>query len=46
LYNENIDNDKNKKLICNWFENLYKIRKMNVYKKGSKIKISGRNWWI
>jgi formamidopyrimidine-DNA glycosylase len=46
LYNENIDNDKNKKLICNWFENLYKIRKMNVYKKGSKIQISGRNWWI
>jgi formamidopyrimidine-DNA glycosylase len=46
LYNENIDNDKNKKLINGWFENLYKIRKMNIYKKGSKIQISGRSWWI
>jgi formamidopyrimidine-DNA glycosylase len=45
LYNENIDNDKNKKLINGWFENLYKIRKMNIYKKGSKIQISGRSWW-
>jgi formamidopyrimidine-DNA glycosylase len=46
LYNENIDNNKHKKLMNDWFENLYKIRKMNIYKKGSKMKISGRSWWI
>ena len=35
-----------KQFINGWFENLYKIREMNVYKKGDKIKILGRNWWI
>ena len=35
-----------KELINDWFENLYKIRKMNIYKKGTKIQISGRSWWI
>lgn len=33
-------------LINNWFQNLYEIRNMNVYKKGNTIKISGRKWWI
>lgn len=35
-----------KDFIEKWFENLYKIRKMNVYKKGTKIQILGRSWWI
>lgn len=45
-HNENYDNDNLKELINDWFENLYKIRKMNIYKKGTKIQISGRSWWI
>ena len=43
LYYDNKDNLK--ELINDWFENLYKIRKMNIYKKGSKIHILGRSWW-
>ena len=48
LYNHyDYDNKDNLKTIINdWFENLYKIRKMNIYKKGTKIQISGRSWWI
>jgi len=33
-------------LINNWFENLYKVRDMSVYKKGSKIEVLGRRWWV
>lgn len=39
-------NDKIKDFIEGWFEKLYKIRNMKVYKVGKKITISGRTWWI
>jgi formamidopyrimidine-DNA glycosylase len=32
--------------INNWFENLYEIREMNIYKKGSKLSVLGRSWWV
>lgn len=32
--------------INNWFDNLYEIRNMNVYKKGNSIKVLGRTWWL
>jgi formamidopyrimidine-DNA glycosylase len=32
--------------INNWFDNLYHIREMTIYKKGTKIDVLGRNWWI
>ncbi len=32
--------------INGWFENLYKVREMNVYKKGTKINVLGRSWWV
>jgi formamidopyrimidine-DNA glycosylase len=35
-----------KDFIEGWFENLYKIRNMKVYKVGEKINIGGRTWWI
>lgn len=35
-----------KNFIEEWFENLYKIRYMNVYGIGEKIQISGRKWWV
>ena len=38
--------DKTKDFIEGWFEKLYEIRNMKVYKIGKKIKISGRTWWI
>lgn len=41
------DNEhKLKDYINMWFENLYQIRNMNVYKKGTQIKVSSRTWWI
>jgi formamidopyrimidine-DNA glycosylase len=33
-------------LINGWFENLYEVREMKVYKKGSKIEVFGRSWWV
>lgn len=33
-------------LINNWFENLYEVREMSIYKKGSKIEVLGRSWWV
>lgn len=32
--------------INEWFENLYEIREMNIYKKGSKLSVLGRTWWV
>jgi formamidopyrimidine-DNA glycosylase len=35
-----------KNFIHSWFKNMYCIRIMKVYKKGTSIKVSGRIWWI
>lgn len=35
-----------KKFIDNWFKNLYEVRQMSVYKKGTQIEVLGRKWWI
>lgn len=32
--------------INDWFENLYKERKMKVYRLGTKKEVSGRTWWV
>lgn len=32
--------------INNWFENLYDVREMHIYKLGSKLEVLGRNWWV
>ena len=40
------NNDKLTEFINNWFENLYEIREMKIYKKGSKLQVLGRSWWI
>lgn len=29
-----------------WFENLYEKRNMQIYKKGTKVEVLSRNWWI
>ena len=33
-------------LVNNWFQNLYEVREMQVYKKGSKIEVLSRSWWV
>jgi formamidopyrimidine-DNA glycosylase len=33
-------------LIDRWFDNLYEIREMQIYKKGSKLEVLGRSWWV
>lgn len=33
-------------MINGWFHNLYAIRDMQVYQKGCKVHVSGRNWWV
>ena len=40
------DNNKLRLLIDGWFENLYEIREMDIYKKGSKLQVLGRSWWV
>lgn len=40
------NNNKLRLLIDEWFENLYEIREMDIYKKGSKLQVSGRSWWV
>lgn len=48
IYEELLNKYENKinNFIEEWFENLYEIRNMKVYKVGKKITISGRTWWI
>ena len=41
------ENNANLKDFVNeWFSNLYEIREMEVYKKGSKLEVLGRSWWV
>lgn len=48
IYNELLKNNKNDyvNFINNWYDNLYKIRQMDIYRKGKQITISGRKWWV
>lgn len=34
------------KFINDWFTNLYEIREMKIYKKGSNVEVGGRKWWV
>ena len=43
IYN---NNNKLRLLIDDWFENLYEIREMVIYRKGSKFQVLGRSWWV
>jgi formamidopyrimidine-DNA glycosylase len=47
MYETELNNyNSPKKFIEEWFENLYKIRCMNIYGIGEKIQVSGRTWWV
>jgi formamidopyrimidine-DNA glycosylase len=45
-YSELLDETNGKEFINRWFENLYQVREMNIYKKGSKLDVLGRSWWV
>jgi len=45
-YSEQINNSTCREFVNNWFENLYEIREMDIYKKGSKVEVLGRSWWV
>jgi formamidopyrimidine-DNA glycosylase len=46
IYSEQVDESNCRDFINKWFENLYAIREMNVYKKGTKLEVLGRSWWV
>jgi formamidopyrimidine-DNA glycosylase len=46
MYSEQLDESDSKEFINEWFENLYENRDMNIYKKGSQLKVLGRSWWV
>lgn len=41
-----IAKDDLKMFVNSWYKNLYKVRQMNIYKKGIECKTGGRTWWI
>jgi ribosomal protein S13 len=41
---ENSDNLQD--FVNEWFSNLYEIREMEIYKKGSGLSVLGRTWWV
>lgn len=45
-YSKQIDESTCKQFINEWFDNLYEVREMEIYKKGSQLKVLGRNWWV
>lgn len=46
LYLDTLDTWDDANFINSWFDNLYAIRSMQVYKKGEKIKVGERNWYV
>ena len=46
IYEKELKEKGAEALIRNWFDQLYKIRNMNIYKKGSKLNVLGRSWWV
>ena len=48
IYEKELKDEENncKEFVNKWFSNLYEVREMEVYKKGLKIEVLGRTWWI
>jgi formamidopyrimidine-DNA glycosylase len=46
IYEKELKQKGSEELIGKWFDNLYEIREMNIYKKGSKLSVLGRSWWV
>lgn len=46
IYEKELKEKGAEELIGKWFQNLYHIRSINIYKKGTKIEVLGRSWWV
>ena len=48
IYDKELEasDDNLKEFINDWYSNLYEIREMSIYKKGSQLEVLGRNWWV
>jgi hypothetical protein len=46
IYEKELKEKGPEELVGKWFQNLYDIRDMNIYKKGTKIEVLGRSWWV
>jgi len=46
IYEKELKEKGAQEVIGKWFENLYEVRGMQIYKKGSKIEVLGRSWWV
>jgi len=46
IYEKELKEKGAEELIGKWFNNLYDVRQMNIYKKGSKLTVLGRSWWV
>lgn len=46
IYEKELKEKGSEALIDKWFDNLYDVRDMNIYKKGSKLTVLGRSWWV
>ena len=46
IYEKELKEKGSEALIDKWFDNLYDVREMNIYKKGSKLAVLGRSWWV
>lgn len=46
IYTEIIEESDPLEFVNNWFDNLYNVRKMKVYKVGTPVEVAGRKWWI
>ena len=46
IYEKELKEKGAEELIGKWFNNLYDVREMNIYKKGSKLTVLGRSWWV
>jgi formamidopyrimidine-DNA glycosylase len=44
-YIDHLSKDELYDFINEWFHNLYRVRTMNVYKKGKKIVVGNRTWY-
>lgn len=46
IYKDYAMQQDTKTFVNGWFDNLYAIRSMKVYKKGNTVETGGRTWWI
>jgi hypothetical protein len=46
IYTKFVSEQPTTEFVNGWFDNLYAIRNMKVYKNGVPIETGGRRWWV